>query len=81
MELVEGPTLSEVIASRTLTAIEAVRIARLIALALSAAHQQGIVHRDLKPANIKLTSHDAVKYSTSGWPRPSRPTCGRTDPP
>ena len=66
MELVEGPTLSEVIASRTLTAIEAVRIARLIALALSAAHQQGIVHRDLKPANIKLTSHDAVKVLDFG---------------
>jgi len=87
MELVEGPTLSEVIASRTLTAIEAVRIARLIALALSAAHQQGIVHRDLKPANIKLTSHDAVKVLDFGLAktleadlRPDGPTLtGRAD--
>ena len=37
MEMVEGPTLSEVIASRTLTPIEAVRIARQIAQALCAA--------------------------------------------
>jgi eukaryotic-like serine/threonine-protein kinase len=66
MELVEGPTLSEVIASRTLTAIEAVRITRQIALALSAAHGRGIVHRDLKPANIKLTPHDAVKVLDFG---------------
>ena len=87
MELVEGPTLSEVIASRTLTAIEAVRIARLIALALSAAHQHGIVHRDLKPANIKLTSHDAVKVLDFGLAktleadlRPDGPTLtGRAD--
>jgi eukaryotic-like serine/threonine-protein kinase len=53
MELVEGEDLAERIARGPMPIDEALPIARQIAEALEAAHDQGIVHRDLKPANIR----------------------------
>jgi serine/threonine protein kinase len=55
MELVEGDDLSQRIARRAIPLDEALPIAKQIAEALEAAHEQGIIHRDLKPANIKVT--------------------------
>src|SRR5687767_13888246 len=66
LELVEGPTLADRIAQGPLPVEEAVAIARQIADALEAAHEQGIVHRDLKPANIKLRPDGAVKVLDFG---------------
>ena len=54
MELVEGPTLADRIAQGPIPVDEALPIAKQIAEALEAAHEQGIIHRDLKPANIKV---------------------------
>src|SRR5262247_1943735 len=61
MELVEGEDLSQRIARGPIPIDEALPIARQIAEALEAAHEQGIVHRDLKPANIKVTPNGTVK--------------------
>src|ERR1700674_4709431 len=61
MELVDGPTLAERIASGPIPLEEALKIARQIAEALEAAHEKGIVHRDLKPANVKITREGVVK--------------------
>ena len=54
LELVDGPTLADRLASGSLPVSDALAIARQIVDALEAAHEHGIVHRDLKPANIKL---------------------------
>src|SRR5262245_49242427 len=47
MELVEGRTLADRIAQGPIPLDEALPIAKQIAEALEAAHEQGIVHRDL----------------------------------
>jgi Tol biopolymer transport system component len=66
MELVEGDDLSQRIAKGALMIHEALPIARQIAEALEAAHEQGIIHRDLKPANIKVRADGAVKVLDFG---------------
>jgi serine/threonine-protein kinase len=66
LELVEGPTLADRIAQGALPLEEALPIARQIADALEAAHEQGIIHRDLKPANIKVRADGTVKVLDFG---------------
>jgi serine/threonine-protein kinase len=66
MELVEGETLADRIARGAIPIDEALPIAKQIADALEAAHEQGIVHRDLKPANIKLRTDGTVKVLDFG---------------
>src|SRR5262249_1596579 len=61
MELVEGPTLADRVARGPIPIDEALPIAKQIAEALEAAHEQGIIHRDLKPANIKVRADGTVK--------------------
>jgi serine/threonine protein kinase/Tol biopolymer transport system component len=64
MELVEGRTLDELIPGLTLD--DAIAIARQIAEALEAAHEQGIIHRDLKPSNVKVRDDGTVKVLDFG---------------
>src|SRR5215470_5084077 len=61
MELVEGEDVSQRIARGPIPIEEALPIAKQIAEALEAAHEQGIIHRDLKPANIKIKTDGSVK--------------------
>jgi serine/threonine-protein kinase len=71
MELVEGLTLADRIAQGALPLEESLPIARQIAEALEAAHEQGIVHRDLKPANVKVRADSTVKVLDFGLARPT----------
>ena len=66
MELVEGDDLSQRIARGAIPLDEALPMAKQIAEALEAAHEQGIIHRDLKPANIKVRADGTVKVLDFG---------------
>ena len=77
MELVDGPTLADRIAQGPLPIDEALTIARQIAEALEAAHEQGIIHRDLKPANIKVREDGTVKVLDFGLAKLTEAGAGR----
>ncbi len=66
MELVDGEDLSARIARGPIPLDESLPIAKQIAEALEAAHEQGIIHRDLKPANIKVRADGTVKVLDFG---------------
>ena len=73
MELVEGDDLSQRIARGAIPLDEALPIAKQIAEALEAAHEQGIIHRDLKPANIKVRADGTVKVLDFGLAKAVEP--------
>jgi serine/threonine protein kinase/Tol biopolymer transport system component len=76
MELIEGDDLSQRIARGAIPLDEALPIAKQIADALEAAHEQGIIHRDLKPANIKVRDDGTVKVLDFGLAKALDPAGG-----
>jgi eukaryotic-like serine/threonine-protein kinase len=73
MELIEGSTLANRIAQSAIPINETLLIARQIAEALEAAHEQNIIHRDLKPANIKVRPDGTVKVLDFGLAKAMEP--------
>jgi serine/threonine protein kinase len=73
MELVEGPTLDDRIKQGPIPVDEALPIAKQVAEALEAAHEQGVIHRDLKPANVKVRPDGTVKVLDFGLAKALEP--------
>ena len=77
MELVEGPSVAQMLAQRgRLEPDEAVAIADEVLDALGAATTQGLVHRDVKPANILLTREQVAKLADFGIAKAVADTTG-----
>lgn len=67
MELVDAPTLSDLVRERGPLSTEvAAAIGEQVLSALTAAHQAGIVHRDVKPGNIMVAPNGRVKLTDFG---------------
>jgi eukaryotic-like serine/threonine-protein kinase len=70
MEMIEGRSLSDIIASDgPLMPERAAEIASDVAAALGRAHTSGLVHRDIKPSNIMITPTGQTKVTDFGIAR------------
>lgn len=63
LEYLEGESLAERLQRGPIPLPHAMAIARQIASALQAAHNEGIVHRDLKPHNVFLSPTESGGYA------------------
>ena len=71
MELLDGPTLADLLEEGPLSAPRVTAILRQVCKGLAAAHKAGVVHRDIKPENIVLVKNregrpDTVKILDFG---------------
>lgn len=66
LELVEGISLADALASRSFTPAESADIVMQLSKALEALHAHGLLHLDLKPANVVLGPAQRVRLIDLG---------------
>jgi serine/threonine protein kinase len=64
MELVDGPSLAQVLSTKQLPVEDAIRLGLDLAKALRDLHAAKVVHRDLKPANVMLRPRPEGEFRT-----------------
>jgi eukaryotic-like serine/threonine-protein kinase len=77
MELIDGPSLAEVLAAGPLDPVNAMDVIAQAAAGLQAAHEAGVLHQDVKSANllfdrlgnVKITDFGIASRETSLAPR------------
>jgi eukaryotic-like serine/threonine-protein kinase len=69
MDLVDGPNLERIAASRTVSITEAIRWAIDACTALEHAHEMGVIHCDLKPANLLFDATARIRVTDFGLAR------------
>jgi hypothetical protein len=66
MDLVEGPTLAEIVRNGPLSTGRAAQLVKNISEAVEFAHRQGVLHRDLKPSNVLVDCDDRPRITDFG---------------
>ena len=69
MQLVDGPSLEEVLALGPLLEDRAAELAAQLADALAACHRAGVIHRDVKPGNIRIGADGRARLLDFGVAR------------
>ncbi|GHJ43983.1 hypothetical protein Cs7R123_13250 [Catellatospora sp. TT07R-123] len=76
MELVDGPSVAQVLESGPVPVAQALDIAAQTCAALTAAHAAGVVHRDITPGNLLLAGSGALKvcdFGIAAWEQDAYP--------
>ncbi|HEY6177411.1 MAG TPA: serine/threonine-protein kinase [Kofleriaceae bacterium] len=66
-EVINGPTLEDVLARRPLPAADVARLMRDLADVLQHAHRRGVIHRGLRPDRIVVTHHRRYPLCIPDW--------------
>ncbi|BAJ26619.1 MULTISPECIES: serine/threonine-protein kinase [Kitasatospora] len=69
LELVDGPTLADVLRTSPLSVSATLRLGRELAGTLAFVHEQGVVHRDVKPSNVLIDASGSPRLTDFGIAR------------